>query len=69
MCKGNRYSVYDSRTDQPIAIWRSAQDCAKAMGVELQTFYSYLKRMNAGTPVKKYEIIKHDTTDEEDWIE
>lgn len=60
-----RYSVYETDGDRPFMIWGSAQECAAALGVSLNSFYTYVTRAHRGCPVQKYEIIEH-TEKEED---
>lgn len=64
-----RYSVYETGTDRPIIIWGSALECAAALKIQLHSFYKQVTRMHRGEPPKGYEIITHDTKDEEDIIE
>lgn len=61
----NMYSVYERGTDRPIFIYGTSRQCAKALGVKLDTFYTYIKRMHEGNPPKKIEIIIEDKDDEE----
>ena len=41
------YSVYDSN-DEPIIIHAKADECSKALGVSVNTFYTYLSRFQHG---------------------
>lgn len=43
-----RYSVYDSKTEMPLIIYGTSKECAKAMGVTLNSFYRYLIRVREG---------------------
>ena len=64
----NRYSIYEAGTDRPICIYATAEECAKALGVELCTFYSYVRRCRAQYHApQKIQIYKDDI--EEDIIE
>ena len=59
----NYYSVYETGTDRPICIHGTAEECAAAMDIEVQTFYTYITRFRAGPLApKKIEIFR----DEED---
>ena len=50
-----RYSVYRKDTDMPVVVYGTAQECASALGVKLNTFYHYVyHRRN----LKKYEIFE-----------
>lgn len=62
----NRYSVYERGTDHPIVIWGSATECATALKMSRDSFYRQVVRTKRGTPPRKYEIIIHDTENEED---
>lgn len=55
MSMGQRYSVYNRKTDQPIYIYGTAQQCAAAMGVTVHSFYTARTRSQKGQN-KKYEI-------------
>lgn len=48
--KGNflNYTVYDNKTDFPIIVGGSAQECAKAMGITLQSFFNAVDRSRKG---------------------
>lgn len=61
----NRYSVYERGTDRPILIWGTSAECATALGITLDSFYTQIKRSRQGLPPKKYEIVVH-TEKEED---
>ena len=43
-----KYSVYNAKTDQPVLIYANSKDCAKVMGIELNSFYRYISRMRGG---------------------
>ena len=56
------YSVY-TMDDRPLAIYATAKECARILGVRAATFYSYVMRINKGRyKPKKYQIF----IDEED---
>ena len=44
----HRYSVYDKRTDMPVAIYETPQRCAEAMGISVNSFYRYICRFRSG---------------------
>ena len=52
------YSAYNRRTDEPIFIHGTAEACARAMGVQISTFYQYVTRIHRGTHVGKYDIFE-----------
>lgn len=60
----NRYSVYETGTDRPIAIYRTAEECAAALGITPGSFYKKIGRARAGRPPRKYEIF----TDEDEEV-
>ena len=33
--RAKKYSVYDAKTDRPVAIYQSSKECAKVMGITL----------------------------------
>ena len=57
-----KYSVYDRKTDLPIIVYKSAQECAEILGIEYQSFRMIYHRQQAGQPSNKWEIF----VDEED---
>lgn len=61
-----KYSVYEVGTDRPICTNGTAQECAAALGIKLNSFYWQMHRLKDGlhTP-RKYEIFIDDD-DEED---
>ena len=48
MPAAKKYSVYDAKDDQPIIIYARSKDCAKAMGITLNSFYGYIARERSG---------------------
>ena len=34
-----RYTVYDNKTDFPVIVCGTAEECARVMGVDMNTFY------------------------------
>lgn len=55
------YSVYDRRTEMPIVIYGTAEECAKAMKIEKKSFYSYILRSRRGYKLRRYEVFEDDT--------
>lgn len=51
------YTVYDNRTDLPIIVDGNAKECAKAMNITIDSFYSAITRARKGT-VKRWTILK-----------
>lgn len=46
--RAKKYSVYNAKTDQPVAIYEGSKECAKAMGITLNSFYRCICRMRGG---------------------
>lgn len=40
--QSQKYTVYNNKTDMPVAVCATSRECAKAMGVRMETFYAYL---------------------------
>lgn len=60
------YSVYDRRTDEPVVIYGTAQECMEILGVTLNTFYIYVTRTRKGFGKRKYDIYVDDPEEGED---
>ena len=61
------YTVYDCRTDLPLIIGGTAQECAAAMRIapgSFHTIYTKLKNGNKGA-TRKWEIFRDDPGDME----
>lgn len=59
-----KYSVYDRHTDMPVLIHGTAEQCAKCMGIKLNSFYRTLMRQREGSSASKYEIVVDDDYDD-----
>lgn len=59
-----RYSVYDNRTDLPIIIDGTADECAKALKRSRNSFYCMVDRVRKGKN-KRYTVLQR-MVDEED---
>ena len=59
-----RYSVYDSKTEMPLIIYGTSKECAKAMGVTLNSFYRYLIRVREGKIKLHKWLVYEDEVDE-----
>ena len=59
--KGTRsfcnYTVYDNKTDLPVIVAGTARECARAMGIQLHSFYAAVVNARKGT-VKKWTIYR-----------
>lgn len=44
----NLYTVYDNKTDMPVAIDETARKCAKSMGIAYSSFYKTLNQCKNG---------------------
>ena len=63
----NRYSVYYKKTDLPLVIYGTSKECAKAMGVTLNSFYRYICRMRQGKiKLRKWSVYQDEKEDQED---
>lgn len=58
------YSVYDNRTDYPLVIDASAEECAKALKRSVNSFYCLVSRVLKGRN-KRYSVMRR-FADEED---
>lgn len=45
----NLYTVYDNKTDMPVAVDETAKKCAELMGVTFSSFYDTVRRCENGT--------------------
>ena len=36
------YTVYDNKTDFPVIVDGTSEECARAMGITLSTFYKFI---------------------------
>lgn len=54
-----RYTVYDNKTDFPVAVDKTSEECAEQMGITLSSFYCCVDRCGKGTN-KRWTILKHD---------
>lgn len=64
-----RYSVYSVKTDMPIVISGTIPQCAKALGMKIDTFYSQASKQRSGKysagSKRKYRLVREETDDEE----
>ena len=60
----NRYSVYNDKTDEPLIIYGTADECAKAMGIQTNSFYRYIVRMRQGLIKLKKWVVYEDEIDD-----
>ena len=49
------YTIYNNKTDMPVIIDGTARQCAKAMGLSLDSFYCTVCRARKGL-IKKWHI-------------
>jgi RNA polymerase subunit RPABC4/transcription elongation factor Spt4 len=60
----NRYSVYHNKTEQPVIIYATATECAKAMGIKTNSFYRYICRMRSGKNRQRKWLVYEDEVEE-----
>jgi len=58
------YSVYDNKTDFPIVIDATAEECAKVLNRTVASFYCLVSRVLKGE-IKRYTVLRR-FADEED---
>lgn len=61
-----RYSVYRRKTDAPVVIYGTTQECMDILGVTRNTFYIYVTRTNKNYPNRRYDIYVDDPEEDED---
>ena len=59
------YSVYDNRTDFPIVIDATAEECARALKRSLNSFYCLVSRVLKGSN-KRYTVLRRFVDEEDD---
>ena len=61
------YSVYESGTDKPIMIYGTPEECAQALGITRESFYSKISKARNGKRMpKKYEIFEDEEVDSDE---
>ena len=60
-----KYSVYSAKTDLPVIIYAGSKECAKAMGIKLNSFYRYICRMRGGKIKLRKWLVYEDELDDE----
>ena len=48
MTRANCYTVYNTKTDELIILDGTSKECAEAMGISVESFYSYLSLSRKG---------------------
>lgn len=56
MTNANSYTVWDKNTDELVILDGTSKECAKAMGITIQSFYSYLCKSKKS--VIRWDIIE-----------
>lgn len=51
------YTVYDNKTDFPVVVDGTSEECARAMGIAFRTFQSYVSLAKKGKQPKRWEIL------------
>ena len=57
------YSVYHRKTDEPLVIYGTSKECAKAMGIRVNSFYRYIVRMRQGKIKLRKWLVYEDEVD------
>ena len=57
------YSVYEAWTDKPIMIHGASGECAEALGITRDSFYTKIARQRNGRKPEKYEIFEDEEED------
>lgn len=60
-----RYSVYENKTDRPVIIDGTADECAAALKRSRNSFYCLVNRVAKGR-IKKYTILRRFEDEEEE---
>ncbi len=61
------YSVYERATDKPLVIFGTPEECAKALGITRDSFYTKVaKARNGSRPIRKYEIFEDEEDDSDE---
>lgn len=58
------YSIYDAKTDLPIVIDATAEECARVLKRSVDSFYCLVSRVRKGK-IKRYEVLRRFTDEEE----
>ena len=66
---GKFYSVYESGTDKPIVIHGTSDECAKALDITRDSFYSKIAKQRQGKKPMKYEIFEDEEDDSDGILE
>lgn len=48
MTNANTYTVWNNKTDELVILDGTSKECAEAMGITIQSFYSYLCKSKKG---------------------
>ena len=57
-----RYTVYDNKTDLPVIVYGTAEECARAMGVNVKTFYHLVRGRKVNG--NRWFVMKEEADDE-----
>lgn len=61
-----KYTVYDNKTDFPVIVEGTSAECAKAMGIKINSFHSTVTRARNGEN-KRWTILKVDEEDQNEY--
>lgn len=62
----NKYSVYHAKTELPVILYASSNECAKAMGITMNSFFRYICRMRGGKIKLRKWLVYQDEEDLDD---
>ena len=60
-----KYSVYFAKDDRPLILYATSKECAKAMGITLNSFHRYIVRMKHGIKMRKWAVYEDEVGEEE----
>ena len=58
------YSVYRTKTDTPLVVYGTSKECAKAMGIKLNSFFHYIARVRKNPQTQSKWTVYEDSQEE-----
>ena len=62
--KRQKYTVYDNKTDTPICVCETSDECASIMGIKRGTFYHSINHRNIAKRGNRWTVIKEGKCEE-----